>query len=165
MPRRSSRTYSRRSRADSKSTRPAVQIIRVGLVRDAGSAAPGSTVTTAADVIPLLTELLSADREHFLAIHLNTRNIPIATETVSIGALNATLVHPREVFKAAILNNAAGLILAHNHPSGDPTPSKEDLALTRRMMEAGELLGIDVFDHVIVVPDGRYISLKEAGLL
>ena len=98
-------------------------------------------------------------------MHLNARNVPIAVEVVSVGSLNASLVHPREVFKAAILNNAAGLILGHNHPSGDPTPSGEDQALTRRMMAAGDLLGIEILDSVIVTPDGSFFSLGQQGLL
>ena len=103
------------------------------------------------------------DREHFLAILLNARNQPLGVETISVGHLTASLVHPRELFKAAIQKSAAAVILAHNHPSGDTTPSQEDLMLTRRLREGGELLGIEILDH-IVFGDNRYASLKEKGL-
>jgi DNA repair protein RadC len=105
-----------------------------------------------------------ADRERFYAVYLNTRNHVLAVELVSVGSVNASLVHPREVFKPAIALSAASLLVAHNHPSGDPAPSEEDLALTRRLREAGELLGIPLLDHVIV-GEGAYRSLKEEGQL
>ena len=101
----------------------------------------------------------AADREIFVALHLNARNQPVGHEVVSIGSL----VHPREIFKAAILSNSAGVILVHNHPSGDATPSREDIELTRRMVKAGEILGIEVLDHIIVAGD-RFLSMKETGL-
>lgn len=96
---------------------------------------------------PLLWE---ADREHCLVIMLNGKNRITAINTVSIGTLTSSLVHPREVFKPAILTNAASIILAHNHPSGDPTPSEDDLSITTRLKAAGELLGIPVLDHIII---------------
>jgi DNA repair protein RadC len=102
--------------------------------------------------------------EVFGILCLSTKNRVIAYHEVSRGTLDATLVHPREVFKAALLANAAGIIAGHNHPSGDPTPSPDDIALTQRLVAAGTLLGIPVLDHVII-GDGRYVSLKEAGRL
>ena len=104
------------------------------------------------------------DREHFVAVLLSSRNTVIGIETISVGSLNASIVHPREVFKPAIIHSASAIVLAHNHPSGDVTPSEEDLAITRRLKEAGHLLGIDLVDHVIV---GRttYTSLKERKLI
>jgi DNA repair protein RadC len=110
---------------------------------------------------PLLTGL---DREHFVVLALDARNRPIGCHTVSVGSLSASIVHPREVFKFAILANAAAVILAHNHPSGDTTPSHEDVELTRRLREAGELLGIAVLDHVVVT-DGDHTSFRERGLM
>lgn len=104
------------------------------------------------------------EKEHFMAAHLNTKNQIIAIETISIGTLNASLVHPRELFKTAVKNSSAALIVAHNHPSGDPEPSKEDLQLTRRLKQAGELMGIDILDHLIVGGE-RFISMKERGLM
>ena len=101
-------------------------------------------------------------REHFVCLFLNIKNKVLAQETISIGTLDASLVHPREVFRAAIRHGCASVICIHNHPSGDPTPSHEDIAITRRLMEAGELVGIEVLDH-IVIGDKRYVSLKEQG--
>ncbi|AJY76058.1 RadC family protein [Paenibacillus beijingensis] len=116
----------------------------------------------AADYI--MEELRYLKKEHFVCLFLNTKNHIIGRETLSVGTLNASLVHPREVFRSAVKHSCASIICAHNHPSGDPTPSPEDVTLTRRLAEAGELMGIDVLDH-IVIGDGRYISLKEQGLM
>lgn len=112
-------------------------------------------------IIPRLRFL---EQEHFLSIHLNTKNKVLAIETITMGTLDSSLAHPREVFKSAIRRSCAAIILAHNHPSGDPRPSKEDLNLTRRLKEAGDLLGISVLDHIII-GDGKYTSLKEEGLM
>jgi DNA repair protein RadC len=103
-------------------------------------------------------------KEHFKLIILNPRNKIIAISTISIGTLNASLVHPREVFKEAIIHNAASVVLAHNHPSGDTEPSEEDLKITRRLSEAGKILGIEVLDHIIITKNG-FKSLAEEGLL
>ncbi len=110
-------------------------------------------------------DIASADREVFIVLHLDTRNRVVAHETTSIGSQNASLVHPREVFKAAILKGATSIILAHNHPSGDPAPSKEDIDLTHRLVEAGGLMGIQVLDHVVVAPPGESVSMKELGIV
>ncbi len=112
----------------------------------------------------LRRQLPLEDREVFVAVLMNARNQVLGINTVSIGSLTTSIVHPREVFKAAILMNAANIILAHNHPSGDPSPSKEDIELTRRLTKAGEILGIEVLDHLILTPTG-YLSLRERGLL
>ncbi|MEW6307645.1 MAG: DNA repair protein RadC [Bacillota bacterium] len=109
-------------------------------------------------------DLKYQDREHFRIIMLNTKHHVLCTEVVSIGSLASSIVHPREIFKTAIRRNAAAVILAHNHPSGDPTPSPEDLEVTRRLTEAGSLLGIEVLDHIIV-GDNSYTSLREQGLI
>lgn len=103
-------------------------------------------------------------REHFVGVYLNSRNNVISQETISVGSLNASIVHPREVFRPALLHAAAGVIIAHNHPSGDSNPSEEDIAITRRLHEAGKILGIDLLDHVVVAKDG-YTSLRERRLL
>ena len=102
-----------------------------------------------------------ADAVHLL---LNTKNQVLAIETVSVGSLNSSIVHPREVFKNPLKRSAAALVLVHNHPSGDPAPSREDLDVTKRLVEAGKILGIEVLDHIII-GDQRYISLKEEGLI
>jgi DNA repair protein RadC len=102
-------------------------------------------------------------REHFLVICLDTRNRLINCKPVSIGSLDTSIVHPREVFKEAVSSSAASVIFVHNHPSGDPEPSKEDVELTKRLVEAGEIIGIDVLDHIIVC-DKNYLSLKAKNL-
>lgn len=106
----------------------------------------------------------SLDREQFLAVILDGKNRILGLNLVATGTLTSALVHPRELFKPAILANAASLILVHNHPSGDPDPSAEDKALTARLKEAGELIGIRILDHV-VIGDDRYVSLAELNLL
>jgi DNA repair protein RadC len=115
-------------------------------------------------VFELTRDIRSTNREHFVGFYLNSRNQVLRREVISIGSLNASIVHPREVYQPAIAVSAASLILAHNHPSGDPSPSEEDLAITRRLVEAGRLLGIEVLDHVIVARDA-YASFKERRLL
>lgn len=101
-------------------------------------------------------------KELFVAVMLSTRNTVIGVETISVGSLNASIVHPREVFRPAIHSAAASILLCHNHPSGNPEPSDDDLALTRRLCQVGEMVGIQVLDHLIVA-DGRYLSLKQNG--
>ena len=103
-------------------------------------------------------------KEHFKLILLNPRNKIVGISTISIGTLNASLVHPREVFKDAIKHSAASIVLAHNHPSGDPDPSEDDLTITKRLVEAGRILGIEVIDHIIIVKNG-FFSFKEKGLI
>lgn len=103
--------------------------------------------------------------EHFVIITLNTKHEIAGVHTISIGDLNSAVVHPREVFKAALLNNAFSVICLHNHPSGDPSPSKEDISITLRLCEAGKLLGITVVDHVIIGGNGRYTSMRENGII
>jgi len=103
-------------------------------------------------------------KEHFQLILLNIRNKIIGISTISIGTLNANLVHPREVFKDAISHSAASVILAHNHPSGNLEPSEDDLSITKRLIEAGKILGIEVLDHIIVTKNG-FFSFKEKGLI
>ncbi len=116
------------------------------------------------DACRAVASIRSAAREHFLVLYLNSRNVVIHEETVSIGSLNANIVHPREVFRPAISRSAAAVILAHNHPSGDVTPSQEDLNLTARLVEAGRLLGIEVLDHLIV-GESRYLSFRSESYL
>ena len=103
-------------------------------------------------------------KEHFLVMLLDVRNRVLALPTVSIGSLTASVAHPREIFREAIRYSAANMILIHNHPSGDPTPSREDVQITKQMMKAGDIMGIPVLDHVIIAGDG-FLSLKEADCL
>ncbi len=104
------------------------------------------------------------DVETFLCLQLDCKNIVKALQVVSIGSLNSSLVHPREVFRSAIINGAAAVILAHNHPSGDPAPSDEDLQITKRLCEVGKIVGIRCLDH-IVIGNGRYFSFADQGLI
>jgi DNA repair protein RadC len=103
-------------------------------------------------------------KEMFIELCLDTKNQVIREEIISIGSLNANIVHPREVFKLALSESAAHIIVVHNHPSGDPTPSKEDIEITKKLVETGKVMSIDVLDHVII-GDGRHFSMKEAGHL
>jgi len=107
--------------------------------------------------------LAGKKEEHFLALFLNTRGQEIKTVEISVGSLDASIVHPREVFREAMAASAASVVLAHNHPSGDPEPSAEDIQLTKRLVEVGELVGIEVLDHIIV-GDNSFISLKRKGI-
>lgn len=125
----------------------------------------GRTLSTPAASAAALAALLQDEPgEVFAILCLSTKHRVIAYHEVSRGTFDATLVHPREVFKAALLSNAASIILTHNHPSGDPTPSPDDHQLTRRLVDAGRLIGVDVLDHIIV-GDGRYFSFREGGRL
>jgi DNA repair protein RadC len=111
-----------------------------------------------------LRDLRDHKKEHFVIFYLDSRNQEIKREIISIGSLNANLVHPREVFEPAVRNLTAQIILAHNHPSGDPKPSEDDLEITKRLIEAGKILGIEVIDHIIVTKNYFY-SFKEKDLI
>ena len=127
------------------------------------SRSSGSTVKAPQDIARLfMDEMRHYDREHFKAAFLNTKNRLLKVVTVSIGSLNASIVHPREILKPAISVSAASIVLVHNHPTGDPTPSQEDIEFTNRFAKCGELIGIELLDHVIIGAD-RYYSLKESG--
>ncbi len=126
---------------------------------------PKVTIRSPADIANLLMpELRDLKKECLKSILLDTKNQVLKTMTVSVGILNSSLVHPREVYQDAIKASACSIIVAHNHPSGDPTPSPEDRSITRRLYECGELLGIELLDHVII-GDNRYTSLKESGVI
>ena len=114
--------------------------------------------------IPAIRRLTKAKREHFVVLLLNARHECEEIHTISVGSLNASIVHPREVFKPAILASAASIVLVHDHPSGDPEPSEEDLTITKRLVEVGELMGIGVLDHVIVARRGL-VSFRARQLL
>lgn len=112
----------------------------------------------------LMEEMCHLDREHLKVVLLSAKSEVLAVETVSIGSLTSAQVHPREAFKPAIRHSAASIIIVHNHPSGDPTPSADDVLITRRLKQAGDLLGIDLLDHIII-GDHNFTSIKELGLL
>jgi len=124
-----------------------------------------SSPTDVRDYIEQVFKLSSQAEEVLVLLVLDTKNNVTGAFEVSRGSLNASIVHPREVFKRALLLNGASIIIAHNHPSGDPSPSKEDIEITRRLVEGGDILGITVLDHIIVGDNGRYRSLKEMVLI
>lgn len=126
---------------------------------------PDAQFNCATRVAELFAPLAKETKESFICCHLDNKNRLLCVETVSTGSLTASIVHPREVFKSVLLSSAAGCLFVHNHPSGDPEPSREDLDITRRLKECGELLGIRVMDHIIIGHDGRYISLADRGIL
>ena len=122
-------------------------------------------LTDSTDVADLLTkETMYEDREFFMAVYLNARMKVESKSIISIGSLDTTLVHPREVFSPAVRRGAAAVIVAHNHASGDPDPSEEDILLTERLLESSRILGIRLVDHVII-GSGRYVSLRDEGLI
>ena len=122
------------------------------------------TITTASSAYEYLHEYHHLDREHFIAITLDGASRVIGTHIISIGTLNQSLVHPREVFYPAIKDKAAAIIIAHNHPSGQLFPSRADKQVTTRLKDAGKLIGIDIVDHVILTPEG-YFSFQESDAL
>jgi len=117
-------------------------------------------LASAQDVYAALADLRAEDREHFVVFDLDVRHRVIARRIVHIGTLTGVEVHPREVFKPAIVNSAAAIIIAHNHPSGDPSPSRQDIELTGRLRETGTLVGIEILDHLVVAAAG-YVSFAE----
>ena len=141
-----------------------IGVFKVQLVREGSFPYADRQIRSADDAADILAGyLVGVDREHFVVLTLDTKHKVTGIHTVSVGSLDATIVHPREVYKPAVLAGASGIIVGHNHPSGDPTPSSEDIAVTKRLKEAGTLLGIDFLDHIIVGDNGRYTSLKSEG--
>jgi DNA repair protein RadC len=145
---------------------PTLPIVRVKLARDHDlPLSARAVIRHPQDAVTLFSDLLREwDREVFAILLLDTKNTVLGLHVVSIGTLDSALVSPREVFKAALLASAASIILAHNHPSGDPTPSPEDKAVTKRLYDAGQLLQIDVLDHLVIGESGQFRSLKQLGL-
>lgn len=138
-----------------------VEIVKVCLARESSFPYAERKVRGPSDAYAVFKNFIEdSDRECFMMACLNTKRELTAVQVISIGSLDATIVHPREVFKAAILSNSSAIILAHNHPSGDPEPSKEDGEIFEKLKKAGEFLGIEVLDHIIV-GHGRYVSLEE----
>ncbi|MBI2121991.1 MAG: DNA repair protein RadC [Candidatus Sungbacteria bacterium] len=122
------------------------------------------TIVTPKDVVAQLAELRNNKKEHFIALYLNARNQLVHKETISMGTLNANLVHPREVFEPALKHSAASIMVAHNHPSGDSKPSEDDLEITKRLVEAGKLMGIEAVDHIIITKN-TYLSFRGERLI
>ncbi|MED4270707.1 JAB domain-containing protein [Geobacillus stearothermophilus] len=141
-----------------------VNIVSLKLVRESSVLYKERQIKSPEDAYKLLKPfLIEADRELFVVVCLDTKNQPTAI-ICHVGSLNSSIVHPREVFKPAILSNSASIIVAHNHPSSDPTPSREDIEVTKRLVEAGRIVGIELLDHLIVCEE-RFVSLKEKGYI
>ena len=134
------------------------------MVREEAQRLDIERITSAQDVYSLLQDYSIKDREHFITITLDGRSKVIEKRVIHIGTLNQSLVHPREVFRSAILDNAAGVIIAHNHPSGTLEASRADIQITQRLKEVAKLVGIELLDHVIISKEGYY-SFSDEGLL
>jgi len=141
----------------------AMQVIAALEIGKRLSSGQKSEILSAEDVWKLCTDIHFSKKEHFIAFYLDTQNRLIERQIISIGTLNASLVHPREVFEPAVVLHAASIIVAHNHPSGEIEPSDDDLAITRRLEEAGRILGIELSDHVVFSSSG-FISFKDGNL-
>lgn len=151
----------------SKDNQPAkrINIVSIKMVREASVLYDIRKIDSPKDGAELGKRFLEdLDREQLIVCCLDTKNQPTAINVVSVGSLNTSIVHPREVFKPAILSNSASIILFHNHPSGDPEPSKEDISISERIKESGIILGIKLIDHIIIGNDS-YCSLKERGIV
>lgn len=140
--------------------------VEVGRRAGCSSDGPAPTISTPEDVVAVCgPQLRGLDREHFWTLALNTKNRLLRIIEVSVGSLSASIVHPRELFKDAVRLSAASVVVVHNHPSGDPTPSGADIQLTRRLVKAGDVLGIEVLDHVVIGASGEHSSLRDLGLM
>lgn len=143
-----------------------VNIVSIKMVREGSILYDVRKISSPSDAAKIGRKFLEdSDREQLIVCCVDTKNQPLSISVVSIGSLNSSIVHPREVFKVAILSNAASILIFHNHPSGDTSPSTEDINITKRLKEAGNLIGIDLVDHIIIGSEGTYCSLKEKGLL
>lgn len=142
-----------------------VDIVKIQMVKDSSLKYLYRTIVNPKDVKSILDSFIEQnDRECFGVLCVDTKNQPTHISTISVGTLNSSLVHPREVFKTAILSNSASVIIFHNHPSGKPDPSSEDISLTKRLVEAGNLLGIKILDHIIIADD-ICLSMKERMMI
>ena len=142
-----------------------INIVSIKMVKESSFLYQTRQILSPNDAYEMIKEQLEGlDREQFIIACLNTKNEPTNISVVSVGTLNKAIVHPREVFKTAILSNAASIMAFHNHPSGETTPSQQDIQLTNRLYEVGELLGIKLLDHLII-GDRTFTSLKEKGYL
>jgi len=131
-----------------------LQMVREGSIK-------AHSITKAKDIIKAIKSFTHSDREFLIGLYLNSRNQVIAHHVISIGTVNAAIVHPREVFKLAIMKNACSVIIAHNHPSGGLDPSDADLKITKRLIAAGKILGIELLDHILITPAGKTFSIMK----
>lgn len=143
-----------------------INIYSVELVRESAKVYDiQKTITSpedACDIVENVLKLSSKTKEHFVMASLNTKNAVIGLHTIHVGTVNASIVHPREVLQQAILNNATSFMVFHNHPSGDPSPSQEDIIATKKLVEAGKVMNIELLDH-LVIGTNKFVSLKEKG--
>jgi len=148
-----------------KSKAKRVNIVTIKMIKDSSVLYGERTINSPSTAVNLLEQFLEdSDREMLIVCCLDTKNQPTCINVVSIGTLNSSLVHPREVFKPAILGNSSSIIVAHNHPSGDTSPSNEDIRITERLKEAGKIIGIELIDHLII-GRSKYTSLKGKGVI
>ncbi|MCJ0053775.1 DNA repair protein RadC [Clostridioides difficile] len=139
-----------------------VDIVSLKLVKESSVLYETRKISNPYDAYRLVKNfLVDSDREKFVVVCLDTKNQPVSIEIVSIGTVNSAMVHPREVFKVAVLSNASKIICFHNHPSGNTNFSKEDEVITKRLQKCGEILGIELVDHIVVGDDDKYFSFKE----
>ncbi|MEK4078964.1 JAB domain-containing protein [Solibacillus sp. FSL K6-1126] len=142
-----------------------IQLVDVVLERKGSQLFSGRRVRSPEDAANIIRDFIGdSDRENFVVLGLSTKNEPQLLQVVHTGSINASIVHPREVIKALVISNCSGCVVAHNHPSNDVTPSPEDIEVTNRLVEAGEIIGIDVMDHLILASD-KFLSLKEKGYM
>ena len=147
-----------------------LDIYKVTLVKESSKvySVEDSVIRSPQDARDILVKVLDMEnlpQEHFVMLALSTKNKVIGIHTIFVGSMNASIVHPREVFQRALLNSAASIIVSHNHPSGVPTPSPEDIDVTERLVKGGKLIGIDVLDHLIIGDEGRFVSMKDKGYM
>lgn len=154
-----------KEKAEKKVPAKRVNIVSLKLVKESSILYKNRSIRSPEDGYHLFKQFLGdLDREYFVVMCLDTKNQPTAINICHIGSLNASIIHPREVMKSAILANSSSILVAHNHPSGMPEPSREDVEVTKRLAESGKIIGIEVVDHLII-GDGEYVSLKERGCL
>lgn len=142
-----------------------IDVVKIQQIKEGELDIYTDMIRSSKDAYSIISEYLQgADREYLVVLSLNSKNIVNNITTVSIGSLSSSIVHPREVFKTLVMSNAASFVIGHNHPSGDPTPSREDIQVTNRVDGAGKILGIELLDHIII-GDNKYISFKEEGFI
>lgn len=142
-----------------------IDIVSLKMVKENSILYSNRVISSPADSAEIIRDFIeNSDREQMIMCCLDTKNQPTSISIVSIGSLNSAIIHPREVYKTAILSNASSIIIAHNHPSGNPDPSHEDITLTNRLDEAGKIIGIKLLDHLII-GYGNFYSFKEEGML
>ena len=143
-----------------------INIVQCRLVKEKAMSYDFKNISNPEDGAKIIKAYIgNSDRENFVVACLDIRGNITALNTVSIGTINETSVHPREVFKVAILANSISIVIAHNHPSGDTSPSREDVEFTKRIVNAGKIIGIEVLDHIVIGDDEEYTSFKESGLM